>query len=104
VESPIAQDPESGCGAAAPVRTQIKPLRHVTVYHAADCDLCVRALEVVHELRVELGFELDVVDIGGRSELEARYRQLLPAVEIGGELAFTYFVDAAALRARLSAS
>ena len=36
-----------------------------------------------------------------RPELEARFRELLPAVEIDGELAFTYFVDADALRARL---
>ena len=34
------------------------------------------------------------VDIGGDPELEARYRELLPVVEIDGERAFTYFVDA----------
>jgi hypothetical protein len=76
----------------------------VTVYTAEGCSLCGRALEVVAELRAELGFDLDLVDIGGRPELEARYRELLPAVEVDGELAFTYFVDADALRARLSAS
>jgi hypothetical protein len=41
------------------------------------------------------------VDIGGRPDLEARYRELLPALEVDGELAFTYFVDADALRRRL---
>jgi glutaredoxin len=76
----------------------------VTVYTAEGCSLCGRALEVVAELRAELGFDLDLVDIGGRPELEARYRELLPAVEVDGELAFTYFVDAEALRARLNAS
>jgi glutaredoxin len=75
--------------------------RHVTIYHAADCSLCVRALEVVSELRGEVDFELELVDVGGRPELEARYRALLPAVEIDGELAFTYFVDAESLRGRL---
>ena len=78
-----------------------KPAPHVTVFHAADCSLCARALEVVAELHDELAFELALIDIGGRPELEARYRVLLPAVEIDGELAFTYFVDADALRARL---
>ena len=73
----------------------------VTVYTSAECSLCVRALEVVGRLRAELGFELEVVDIDGKPELEARYRELLPAVEVDGELAFTYFVDRAALRARL---
>ena len=59
---------------------------------------------MVAELHDELAFELELIDIGGRPELEARYRELLPAVEIDGELAFTYFVDADALRARLGRS
>jgi glutaredoxin len=71
------------------------------VYHAADCSLCARALEVVTEARDELGFDLELVDIAGDSELEARYRTLLPVVEIDGEQAFTYFVDPGALRDRL---
>jgi Glutaredoxin-like domain (DUF836) len=58
---------------------------------------------VVEALRAELGFELDVVDIGGRAELESRYRELLPVVEVDGEPAFSYFVDAEALRNRLGA-
>ena len=45
-----------------------------------------------------LEFELELVDIGGDPELEARYREHLPVVEIDGERAFTYFVDAGALR------
>jgi hypothetical protein len=49
----------------------------------------------------EVAFELELIDIGGRPELEARYRELLPALEIDGELAFTYFVDPDALRDRL---
>ena len=73
----------------------------VTVYHAADCSLCARALEVVSEAQAELGFELELVDIGGDSELEARYREHLPVIEIDGERAFTYFVDPDAFRARL---
>ena len=71
------------------------------MYHAADCSLCTRALEVVTEARDELGFDLELVDIAGDSELEARYRMLLPVVEIDGEREFTYFVDSGALRDRL---
>jgi hypothetical protein len=55
----------------------------------------------VEAARAELEFELDIVDIGGDPELEARFRVLLPVVEIDGEQAFTYFVDPAALRERL---
>ena len=76
----------------------------VTVYHAADCSLCARALEVVAEAQAELGFELELVDIGADAELEARYRALLPVIEIDGEQAFTYFVDPDAFRARLAGS
>ncbi len=76
--------------------------RRVTVYHAANCSLCARAIEVVSKVRAELGFELDLIDIGGDAALEARYRALLPVVEIDGGEAFTYFVDPDALRARLA--
>ncbi len=51
----------------------------------------------------ELGVELELVDVEGVPELEERYRELLPVLEIDGEQAFTYFVDAEALRARLRA-
>jgi hypothetical protein len=53
---------------------------------------------------VELGFELELVDIGGDPDLESRYRAHLPVVEIDGERALTYFVDPDVLRERLSAS
>jgi len=53
-------------------------------------------------VRQELDFDLEIVDIGGDPELEARYRELLPVVEIDGERAFTYFVDAGSLRSRLA--
>ncbi len=71
------------------------------MYHAPDCGLCVRALDVVGEVCAELDSELEPIDITGRPDLEARYRALLPAVEVDGELVFTYFVDAHALRERL---
>jgi hypothetical protein len=41
------------------------------------------------------------VDITGDEELEARYREWLPVVEIDGERAFTYFVHADALRRKV---
>ncbi len=76
--------------------------RRVAVYHAAGCHLCERALEVVTDAQAELGFELELVDIGGIPQLEAAYRESIPVVEIDGERAFTYFVPPAALRARLA--
>jgi len=58
----------------------------VTVYSAAGCHLCERAVEVVAEVC---------------GVLEARYRTRIPVVEVDGEVAFTYFVRPDALRERL---
>jgi glutaredoxin len=77
-------------------------MTRVVLYTAEGCSLCERALDVIRGARHEFGFELAVVDIGGVAELESRYRELIPVVEIGGERAFTFFVDADALRRRLA--
>ena len=57
---------------------------------------------MVRAAQAELGFELEIVDVGGAPELERRYREHLPVVEIDGRRAFTYFVDPHALRDKLS--
>jgi Glutaredoxin-like domain (DUF836) len=57
---------------------------------------------VLDAVRAEQPFELEEVDIAGDPELEARYREWLPVVEIDGERAFTYFVHPDALRRRLA--
>jgi len=56
----------------------------------------------VVELREELGFELEEIAIDGDPDLEARYRELIPVVEIDGKQAFTYFVQPDALRRKLA--
>ena len=76
----------------------------VVVYHADGCHLCERALAQVRVLREELGFELDEVAIDGDPQLEARYRELIPVVEIDGEQVFTYYVHEDAFRRRISAA
>ena len=67
-----------------------------------ECHLCERALTQVRALHEELGFELEEVAIDGDDELEARYRELIPVVEIDGEPAFTYYVHEQAFRRRLA--
>jgi hypothetical protein len=54
-------------------------------------------------VRAEVAFDLEEIDIGGDSELEARYREWLPVVEIEGERAFVYHVDPAAFRRKVAA-
>jgi len=73
----------------------------VTLYGAEGCHLCERARETVIAARDEFEFEFEEVGIDGHAELEARFRELIPVVEIDGEQAFVYFVDAGALRRRL---
>jgi hypothetical protein len=58
---------------------------------------------VVEEVRAETPFELEQVDIGGDPELEQRYREWLPVVEIDGERAFVYYVDPDAFRRKVGA-
>jgi glutaredoxin len=78
-------------------------VRHqVVLYVASGCHLCERARTTLESVRGEIDFELEEVDISGDAELEARYRELLPVVDIDGEQVFTYFVHADALRRRLA--
>jgi hypothetical protein len=58
----------------------------------------------VRALREELEFELEEIAIDGSPELEARYRELIPVVEIDGERVFTYYVHEDAFRRRLGAA
>ena len=49
-----------------------------------------------------VGAPYEAIDITGDPDLEARYREWLPVVEIDGERAFVYFVDESALTRKLS--
>ena len=64
------------------------------LYHAPGCHLCEDARATVKAVAGELPFELVEVDISGDPELELRYREWLPVVEIDGERAFVFTVDA----------
>ena len=57
---------------------------------------------MVEEVCGELGVGFEEVEVGGDPELEARYREWLPVVEVDGERAFVYHVPADALRRRLA--
>ena len=56
---------------------------------------------MLEDVRVAAPFIFEQVDIGGDPELEARYRDWLPVVEIDGERAFVYYVDPGAFRRKL---
>ena len=75
----------------------------VTLFHAADCHLCESARRVLAQVRAELPFEFEAVDITGHADLERRYRERIPVLLVDGEEAFTYFLHPDALRRRLGA-
>ena len=85
------------------VRGQI-PTPRVVLYKAEGCHLCERARAKLLELRDELGFELVEIAIDGDAELESRYRELIPVVEIDGERICTYYVQPEPFRRRLAAA
>jgi hypothetical protein len=57
---------------------------------------------VLAQVRAEVSFELEEVDITGDPELERRYRERIPVVLVDGEEAFTYFLHPDGLRRRLA--
>jgi glutaredoxin len=75
----------------------------VVVYHAEGCHLCERARGILQQVRDDVPFDLEEVDIGGDPALEARYREWLPVVEIDGERVFVYYVDPDAFRRKVAA-
>lgn len=80
------------------------PAPRVVLYAAGGCHLCERAKAQLVELRDELGFELVEMAIDGDPELEARYRELIPVVEIDGERVCTYYVQPEPFRRKLAAA
>ena len=73
----------------------------MTLYAASGCHLCEAARRVLEGVREDVPFELEEVDIAADPELERRYRERIPVVEVDGEEVFTYFVHPDALRRRL---
>ena len=78
-------------------------MTRVVVYYADGCHLCERVRGTLAEARRQHEFELAEVNIGGVPELEERYREWLPVVEIDGERAFLYHLDEAAFVRKLLA-
>ena len=91
---------EDAAGGSPP---RLGAVTEVVLYTGRGCHLCERALATVEEVRAERPFALREVDITGDPELEARYREWLPVVEIDGRRAFVYHVDGAAFRRKLAA-
>lgn len=76
----------------------------VRLYGATGCHLCENARRVIEQVRADVAFELEEIDITGDRELERRFREQIPVVLVGDEVAFTFFVHPDALRRRIVAA
>ena len=74
-------------------------MTRVVLFSGRGCHLCERARAVLEAS----GAPFDEVDITGDADLESRYREWLPVVEIDGRRAFVYYIDPGALHRRLQA-
>jgi glutaredoxin len=78
-------------------------LRTVTLYSQPGCHLCDDARAVLERVRARIPFELRERDINENDALVLSHLERIPVIELDGEELFEYFVDEAALAARLQA-
>jgi glutaredoxin len=76
----------------------------VVLYGAPGCHLCDVAKDVLERQQPLLGFDLQLVDISGDAELEARHREQIPVVYVAGRKAFKYRVEPVELARRVAAA
>jgi glutaredoxin len=74
----------------------------VVLYGAPGCHLCDVAKDVLERQRALLGFDLELIDISGDEQLEARYREQIPVVFVAGRKAFKYRVEPLELARRVA--
>jgi glutaredoxin len=70
----------------------------LTLYGKAGCCLCDEAKAAVAEVREDIPFDLEEVDISLDPRLNREYGERIPVIDVNGEEAFELGVDAAALR------
>jgi len=85
--------PLPGCGVDPPAR--------LVLYSRRYCHLCHDMLAVVEEVRLEFGFDLEVVDIDADPDLERRFNEAVPVLMHGQRELARWRLDPAALRAYL---
>ncbi|MGI9570939.1 MAG: glutaredoxin family protein [Desulfobulbia bacterium] len=73
-------------------------MKRLTVYVRGGCHLCDAMLDELDSSRQQGAFELEVVDILGRPELESRYGSLIPVLCAEGDVEIChYYLDESAL-------
>ena len=73
----------------------------LTLYSRPGCHLCDEARTALERVRSRTPFTLREVNIDTDDALHRRYLERIPVVALGDEELFDFFVDEAALEARL---
>lgn len=73
----------------------------LTLYGRYGCHLCEDMRLHLEELRGELAFDLELVDVDADPALAARYGTLVPVLADGDQEICHYFLDLVALRDRV---
>ena len=76
-------------------------MRTVTLYGRPGCHLCDDARAALERVRAVRPFRLEEIDVEADDALLLRYLERIPVVALDGEELFDFFVDEAALTARL---
>jgi glutaredoxin len=75
----------------------------VRLYGRPDCHLCDEAREVLARLRADgVKFDLEEIDIDADEDLQRRFLERIPVVELDGEIVSELHLDGGGLRARLA--
>ena len=77
-------------------------MRTVTLYTRPGCHLCDDARAALDRVRERTPFTLAEIDIESDDALHRAYLERIPVIELDGEHLFDFFVDEAALTARLN--
>jgi len=73
----------------------------LTLYGKAGCHLCEEARAAVEEVRREIPFELEMIDVALDPRLHRRYGERIPVLDVDGEEALELGFDATAVRSLL---
>jgi len=77
-------------------------VKTVTLYTRPGCHLCDDARAALLRLRERTPFALEEIDIESDEELHRAYLERIPVIHLDGAHVSDYFLDEAALTARLN--
>ncbi len=74
-------------------RSALNKALRLTVYSRVDCHLCEVMVAQLRDLQPPVPLEVEIIDIGGNSTLEARYGKRVPVLVAGDRELCQYRLD-----------